>query len=840
MQLNKLFLFREKGLNKWSLFRGHGLQGISLFALSLAFTPAGAQQVRPASSGKIYHEIAQLRNMVNVLYVAAHPDDENTRLLAYLVNDRNIRTAYLSLTRGDGGQNILGSEQGEALGLIRTHELIEARKLDGAEQYFSRAIDFGFSKTKEETFKHWSKEQLTSDAVWTMRKFRPDVVICRFPPDTLAGHGQHAASAVVAAAAFKASGDKTQYTDQLKYYAAWQPKRLLQNTYRFGSRNTTSEDQFKLPVGQYVPAMGMGVGELAGQSRSVHKSQGAGTPSVPGLQTEYFKLIGGDSLSTSLFDGIDITWGRVGRPDIGEDLENILQKFSFTHPDASIPALLVVRKKITGVKDEYWRKEKLEEIDQAILDCTGLMAEVYTKQPQTVAGASLPFTLHIIARSTVPVELAAISWGGADTTVRKRIANDTLLTFEHSITIPENTPVTQPYWLSSVHAEKDMFTIPDEQLLGLPETPAGLSVSVRLLIDGTEFNLKAPLSYKKLDPVKGDIVEQLRIVPGVTVGFNAGLLMAAADGSVTADVHLHAYTDVSNATLELSSYKAVMATVNNITMAAGADTIIPVRVQFAAGKSSYSLDATLSAGVNRYAKAQHLIQYNHLPVLQHFTASSVKVLTPDWKCKAKNIAYLEGAGDLVPSVLRQAGLNVDILKESDLTNAANLKKYDAVITGIRAVNVEKRMAYWLPVLLKYAENGGTLIMQYNTLQDMATTKLGPYPFTLSDKRVTEEDATITFADPKSRLLNYPNTITEKDFAGWVQERGLYFPVTWDEKYTPVFTMNDEGERPLSGSTLYTTWGKGHYIYTALSFSRQLPAGNKGAIRLLMNMMSVGK
>lgn len=808
--------------------------------------PAAAfsQQIRPAESGKIYHEIAQMRNLVNVLYVAAHPDDENTRFLAYMVNDRHIRTAYLSLTRGDGGQNILGSEQGEALGLIRTHELMEARKLDGAGQYFSRAIDFGFSKTNEETFLHWPQYLLTYDAVWVMRKFRPDVVICRFPPDTMAGHGQHAASAIIAAKAFQMTGDKMQYTEQLKYYPAWQPKRLLQNTYRFGSRNTTSEDQFKMQVGQYVPSLGMGVGELAGMSRSVHKSQGAGTPSVPGMQTEYFKLIAGDNLTTSLFDGIDTTWNRVGRPDIEADLKAIQEHFDFLHPDASIRPLLTVCKKIETVTDEYWRREKLDEIDHTILDCTGLLVELYAKQPQTTAGSSLPFTLHVIARSHTPVELNAIHWGNGDSTLNMRIAIDTMHTFEHAIAIPAGTPLTQPYWLANVHPEKDLYSIPHDTLLGLPETPNNLNAMLDLKIDGQNFTVKVPLSYKKLDPVKGDVVEQLRIVPGATVAFSAGLIITGADGSASASVRVHTFKNIKDGVLTVAGDKTDIAVIKNINLPSGSDTLIPIAISpaqaNAQGANDFILTASLVAQGETFDKTQHLIQYNHIPALQYFTTPAAKVLRANWKCTAKRIGYIEGAGDYIPTFLRLAGLEVDVLKESDLTNAANLKKYDAIVTGIRAVNVEKRMAYWLPVLLKYAEDGGTLIMQYNTLQDMSTTKLGPYPFTLSDRRVTEENAQVNFVDAKARLLNYPNRITDSDFSGWVQERGLYFPSVWDEKYTPLFSMNDAGEQPLSGSTLYARWGKGNYIYTSLSFSRQLPAGNKGAIRLFMNMLSVGK
>jgi len=825
------------------------MRRIFLSIIFIGTVIANAQQLRPASSGKIYHEIEQLRHLVNVLYVAAHPDDENTRLLAWLVNDKNIRTAYLSLTRGDGGQNILGSEQGDALGLIRTHELMEARKIDGAEQFFSRAIDFGFSKNFDETFKHWNEDTLTNDAVWVIRKFRPDIVICRFPPNSQAGHGQHAVSAIIAAQAFKAAGDKNKYPAQLAYYAAWQPKRLLFNAYKFGSFSTTSEDMFKMKVGEYNPLLGMGTGELAGLSRTAHKSQGAGTPSVPGMQTEYFKLVDGEPFSSSIFDSIDITWGRVGRPDIGEDLKGIANDFDFMHPDASLTSLLALRKKIAAVKDDYWRLEKLDEIDKVILDCSGFMAELFTKQPQAVAGASLPFILHVIARGKTPVTLKSVSWGTHAGTealtaqVNMNINADTLVTLEHPITIPANTPVTQPYWLAKAHSE-GLFTIPDPNLLGMPETPDDLNAELVVNIGGQDFKVEVPLSYKKLDPVKGDIVEQLRIAPNATVAFNTNLLVTKPDGSIQAEVRIHTYKDIRDGSLTVSGPKSAVATIAGLNMDAATDTLLTINIPAASiaaqGSGGFNLNAEMHEGGQVYDLSQHLIQYNHIPTLQYFTAPTAKVLRPDWKCTANRIGYIQGAGDLVPEFLRLAGLEVDILKESDLTNANKLKKYDAIITGIRAVNVEKKMAYWLPVLFKYAENGGTLIMQYNTLQDLSTTKIGPYPFTLTNDRVTEEDAKVTFVDPKSRLLNYPNKITDDDFKGWVQERGLYFTSKWDDKYKPLFQMNDAGEQPLSGSTLYAKVGRGNYIYTSLSFSRQLPAGNTGAIRLMMNMLSVGK
>ncbi len=821
------------------------MRKIFLLAALLSTLIANAQQVRPASSTKIYSKISELKHLTCVLYVAAHPDDENTRLLAWLVNDKHIRTAYLSLTRGDGGQNILGSEQGPALGLIRTHELMEARKLDGAEQYFARAIDFGFSKNSNETFKHWDENLLTSDVCWAIRKLRPDVVICRFPPTAQAGHGQHAVSAIVAADAFKVCGNKQQFAEQLKYYPAWQPKRLLFNAFRFGSFNTTSEDMLKLQVGQYIPSMGVGVGELAGISRSVHKSQGAGTPSTPGVQTEYFKLVSGDSMSTSIFDGIDITWGRVNRKDIGEDIQAVLNDYDYKHPDASLPALLSIRKKIQNVGDEYWRKQKLEELDRIILDCSGFMAELYTKQAQSTAGENLPFTLHVIARSEMPVSLMHVQYPTSDTSMNLDIRKDTLFSFDRTINIPSNTPVTEPYWLSMPLPGKDVFPLPDDTLLGLPETPNNLNAILTLKIGDELFKVPVPLSYKKLDPTRGDVVEQLRIVPDLTLEFTNTLLVTNADGSVHAEVRIHPLKNLPDATLSIYAYKDNNKTIPHLDLRLGNDTTIEINLTRKEteriNKVDFSLSAEIKAGDKTYSKTEKLIQYNHIPSLQYFTSATAKVLRKNWNCTARHIGFIEGAGDYTVTFLRLAGLDVDILKDADFSNVEKLKKYDAIITGVRAVNVEKKMATWLPVLFKYAEDGGTLIIQYNTLQDLSTTKIGPYPFTLSNDRVTEEDAKITLLDPKSKLLNYPNKITDSDFNDWVQERGLYFPTKYDStKYRAIFRMNDAGEKPSDGSTLYAKVGKGNYIYTSLSFFRQLPAGNKGAIRLFMNMLSVGK
>ncbi len=813
---------------------------LSLALLSV-LSPAVAQQVRPATSGQIYNEIAQLKNLTNVLYFAAHPDDENTRFLAWMANDQHIRTAYMSLTRGDGGQNILGTEQGAALGLIRTHELIEARKLDGAGQYFSRAIDFGFSKTYDETFKHWNADMLTSDAVWVIRKFRTDVIICRFPPNEQAGHGQHAASAIIAAKAFKAAGDKNQFAEQLKYYKVWTPKSIVWNTFRFGDRNTTSEDQLKMSVGQYSPAIGMGFGELAGISRSIHRSQGAGTPSVAGVQTEYFKYVDGDTLHTSLFEGIDITWNRVDRPEIGKDIESILKDYDFRHPEASIVSLLELRKEIETVKNSYWRTQKLEELDAIILHCAGIMAELTTKQAEATRGATLPFTLRMIARCDNSVRIKSIKWPEGDTAVNIRLGADTLYTIDHSITIPASAQITEPYWLSQRYTG-DHFTIPSDEVRGYPEAPNTLTATVQVKIKDTYFDIKVPLSYKKLDPTHGDMIEQLRIVPAASIDFTSGnLLMMQPDGSIKAEVHIRPFKNIQHATVKVFG-NMLAASVEDINLQKGTDTTIILTIPADKTKNisaDFTLFAELTAGADYVNKKQNVIQYEHIPTLQYFTPTGIKVLKPNWKSTAKRIGYISGAGDLTANILSLAGLQVDVLKTEDI-NVEKLKKYDAILVGVRAVNTEKRMDQWMHTLLDYTKAGGTLVMQYNTLQDMSTTNIGPYPLTLTSQRTTEEDAKVDFLLPTHKLLNTPNKITDEDFAGWVQERGLYYPVKYDDKYEALFSMHDTNEKPLAGATLYAPYGKGHYIYTSLSFFRQLPAGNKGAIRLMMNMLSAGK
>ncbi|SDG44311.1 N-acetylglucosaminyl deacetylase, LmbE family [Pedobacter terrae] len=816
----------------------------AIFILCLTVIFCAAQQIRPAKSSEIYRELKTLKHLPKVLYLAAHPDDENTGLLSWLINDQHVETAYLSLTRGDGGQNLLGTEQGAALGLIRTHELLEARRLDGAQQFFTRAIDFGFSKNTNDTFKQWDADSITADVVWVIRKFRPDVIICRFPPTAAAGHGQHAASAVVAEKAFKAAADKNMFPEQLKYVAVWQPKRLLWNTFRFGAVNTTAENQLKVAVGQYDAQLGMGYGELAGLSRSLHKSQGAGTQSVAGVRTEYFTNVLGDPAKRTLFDGLNMNWSDKGIGDIDELIDITLLSFNYNQPDKSLHGLLMLRKKIAELQDVALRKDKLAAIDNIILSSAGFMGEVVTNQPEAIAGNSYNFRLNLISRSATPVKVESVNWLNQTDNLNRTLANDSLITIERKIQIPADAAPTEPYWLTKPAKNAATFSVVNDTLIGLPEMQSPINVLLSLKIESEKFAVRLPLSYKKLDPVKGDVVEALRIIPVLDLSFSEPVYFAKGKEALNVGLRLKANKNINYGKITFKIGNQVVKTFQGINLAENTvstmNFLIPVEDLAKIKTSQNKLEAVFSSETNEYSKGQVLIQYPHLPTLQYFVPATTWLIKGDIRVLAKKIGYIEGAGDLIPEFLRQAGLQVDVLTEADILSPAKLASYDAVVTGVRVINTEKRIKNWQTALRSYVENGGTIVMQYNTTQDMALQDFGIYPFNISGKRVTEENAAVKFLKPDHKLLNYPNKITAEDFKGWVQERGAYFPDQWDAKYETLFEMHDTDEEPLQGSTLYAKYGKGNFIYTPLAFFRQLPAGNVGAARLFFNFLSAGK
>jgi LmbE family N-acetylglucosaminyl deacetylase len=797
-----------------------------------------AQQIRPLSSTAIYQKLEQLNTLGTVMYVAAHPDDENTRLISYLVHHDHVRTVYLSLTRGDGGQNILGSEQGKVLGLIRTNELVAARAIDGAEQAFASVMDFGFTKSPEETFKFWNRQALVDAVIQAYQKYKPDVVICRFPTTGEGGHGQHTVSAIVAEEAYVQLQEAKKKNPNL-----WLPKRLLFNAFKFGDRSTINEQQqSKIPINQYNTLLGEGYGEMAGRSRSVHKSQGAGTPQTVGVAMEYFKHLQGDSMSSTLYDGVNTSWARIGQERIGKEIQQILQHFNFNNPSTHLPALANVKKQILRVEDTFWRTQKLLEIDEIMRSCSGVMIEALSPQVTYTAGATLPIQLQIVARSSYAAQLKGIKVqsnylsGVVDTIFPILLPNDTVVKISIKAELNALTPLTQPYWMiqpNTVGAFQ--YDVPYG---GVPNTPNEIYVTVSLNIQGADLNIAVPVSFKHLDPVQGDVIQPIRVVPDVSITPLQSLYVTQGkQGKV--GVRLKAFTMVKNATVQVLSGDKIVQEIANINIKEGKDTLIWCAIQDTLLQGEV-LKFKVTHAQRVFDKNWHLITYNHLPDLQYFTDAEVKVLPKQWSVTAKKIGYIEGAGDHVASVLSELGLQVEYITEAMINDAALLHHYDAIVLGVRTLNTQAQMNTWMPLLLKYVADGGNLIVQYNTNQNLVTQQYGPYPFTISRDRVTEEDAVVTFTNPNAALLQYPNRITQHDFDNWVQERGVYYPTAYENNYKTLLSMHDVNEKPLESGILYCNYGKGTYIYTSLVFFRQLPAANLGAIRLFMNLLSAGK
>lgn len=772
------------------------------------------------------------------MYLAAHPDDENTRLISYLVHHDHIRTTYLSLTRGDGGQNILGEEQGEALGLIRTYELLEARKIDGGRQAFTPVVDFGFTKTPEETFSFWNREILVQDLVRSIQYFRPDLIICRFPPTGEGGHGQHTASSLVAIDAYR-------YIERYNDTATqklWLPERLLFNAFRFGDRNTYTEDQFKLPTNQYSPLLGESYGELAGRSRSIHRSQGAGTPGSVGIAHEQFEVLAGSPLQSSLYDGITLDWSRVGLPELNEKVERIISAFNFTDPGKSLPALLELRPAIKAIPDAFWRARKIGELDELILSCAGIYAELLADRPEATAGSTLELRLNLVARSSLPLAVAPAGLIGIHTHDRvpgAQLQHDSLYQYTLQVSLADSLQMSQPYWLARP-AENHRYQY-DTSYQGLPFAADFPGILLELHIGAETLELFVPIGFKQLDPLYGDVTNYFRVVPPVSIRPRQEVWIYGMEKETQGVwLRLEAFRDLSGARLQVYEGGRLLKEQLLPDMKKGSDTLYffplpPEALQRL--PESARLRFSVQVGDKAYAKGRYLIQYPHLPILQYFKPAEVRAVPKSWEVAATRVGYIEGVGDYVDDMLQLAGLQLESLSLSGLSNHRSLEKYDAVVVGIRAFNTQDALAVVMPQLLRYVENGGVLIIQYNTNSNLVLPQLGPYPFQLSRARVTMEDAPVRFLDRASPLLNYPNRITEADFEGWVQERGLYFPSSWDKRYKTLFSMQDTGERPLEGGLIYADYGKGRFIYTGLSFFRQLPAGHAGAFRLFMNLLS---
>ncbi len=820
-----------------------------LTALNLLQT-AFSQPIKPMPTGEILLNLKKLNVLGTALYIAAHPDDENTIMLSWLAKERKVRTSYLSVTRGDGGQNLVGPELSDLLGLIRTQELLSARAIDGPEQYFTRANDFGFSKNTDETMQIWGHDAVLGDVVWRIRNLRPDVIICRFPPDARAGHGNHSASAVLAEEAFKISGDPTKYPEQLKYVKPWQAKRVVWNTFNFGTvaqtQKPSEKDWIQVDIGAYNPLLGKSYNEIAAESRSQHKSQGFGVPRGRGARPEYFVHKFGERADKDIFDGVDITWNRVkGGKEIEVLVNEANKNFNPENPSTIVPTLLKAYQLVNNLEDDYWKVQKKKELENLIVACSGLYFEANPNEYSAASGEKINVTTTLVKRSELPITLNKIRLIGLgkDTTMKTELGNNELQRLTFFVEIPQGQPFTQPYWLAEKKMGKGMYQVDNQELIGLPEKQADLQAEFSFTIDNQVLTLYSPIIYKYTDETRGELYRNFEIRPEISV-------------TISDKVYVFANTQAKEVEVTLKSAKANVTGSVSLTLPTGWKSV-PASIEFnltnkyqeqkvifKVSPSSKDLEgqikviATTANGT--FDRGILTVAYDHIPPQTLFPISEAKVVKLDIKFKGKNIGYLAGAGDEVPAALRQIGYAVTMLTEKEFNE--DLSKFDAIVVGVRAYNTEERLKYYQKKLIEYVEKGGNMIVQYQVNNNLQKIEggMGPFPFKVSRERVTVEEAEIRFLKPESPLLNTPNKITNKDFDNWIQERGLYFANEWDPKYDTILSSNDPTEKPLDGGLLYTKYGKGNYIFTGYAFFRQLPAGVSGAYRLFANLISVGK
>lgn len=816
-----------------------------LFKLTLLLLIGFYQSYAQPTVSSIYHGIKKLGVTGTVLYIAAHPDDENTRLIAYLANDRLLRTGYLSLTRGDGGQNLIGQEQGIELGLIRTQELLAARRVDGGEQFFTRAYDFGYSKTPAETFKVWDREKILHDVVWVIRTFKPDVVITRFPTTGEGGHGHHTASAILAGEAVKAAADSSRFPAQLVHTAGtWRVKRLLWNTFNFGGNSTIREDQLKIEVGGYNSQLGKSYGEIAAQSRSQHKSQGFGVSVSRGEAFEYFKLIDGSPASNDIMEGVSIDWNsRIGYPVVQQHIDSLSLHFNWLNPKASLPGLLNLYQLLGTLPSTTIVNQKKEELKELILSASGIYLEATSSQARAVQGDSLQVTFFAIDRLGSNVLLEKAKVGTIDLAI-----NSTVLKPNKSFTTTTKfqvhplQPISQPYWLKQP-MQQGYFEVNDLQLIGKPENEASINCVVDLRWGSHVISFQLPVRYKFTDPVKGELQWPLEVVPPVSIQPEEAVQLVTPENSqVKGQVQVSGMSTQTGLKPEMISLKKIKGSVNPPTLPPlqkgqleNFDYVLAAKEK----SDTILLGVSLSNG-NRVNTTTTLIRYDHIPPITYFKTAAVYTRNFPVRIAGKEIGYIPGAGDKIPEGLKQLGYSITMLDENHLATLP-LQQFDAIITGVRAHNTQDWLNKYYEKIMTYVEQGGNYVVQYNTSNQIGPVKakIGPYPFAITRNRITDQEAAVVFLEPSHPIFNFPNRISQQDFLGWVQERSIYHGLDTTGKLQALLSMADPDEKPDTGSLLVARYGKGWFTYTGLSFFRQIPAGVPGAYRLLANLLALG-
>lgn len=801
------------------------------------------------SSDDIFQRLNKLNTLGNAMYLAAHPDDENTTMISFLTNKMHFNTVYLSLTRGDGGQNLIGTELGSSLGVIRTHELLEARKIDGGMQWFTRANDFGFSKHPEETMQFWNEDEILKDMVGTIRRFRPDVIINRFstknPGET---HGHHSASAILAEKAIELASDPKYIIPGLNF-APWSVTNMYCNTSRFFFRSQEDFDKadksalYSVDCGVYYPLLGYSNGEMSARSRSMHRSQGFGAAYNRGSQIEYLELLTGPqpTIRDRPFDDLQTSWSRIkGGEHLGTLVNNTIRDFDFKNPGASIPVLISIAKAIDQVEDPFWREIKREEIRTLILSCAGFYSEFVTDQQLICPGDSLNIYAELIYRNGVKVNVGKVEIKNVfEKNETFELANNQRERKQYRIKVPDDMALSSPYWLKGKFSP-NMYDVKDPALAGQPENEPPLVVWVDVIVEDYKMTVPVEVLFKTVNPAFGQKYDAIQIVPPVSVNFIQPCIVGRAGAVVPirCEIVSSAGSLRGNVSLDLpAGWKSTPQQ-------------IPVEfsfknerreVVFMIGGPEFegidSIGATIESGGNKYSNNFEELNYEHIPYRVINMPNKIPFsVVPGLETNNK-IGFIDGAGDLVFESLKFAGYDIEKITSVDFS-VDYFKKYKSIILGIRLFNVNDQSALLNSILNDYVHSGGRVIVQYNTSRGVKIPQIGPFPIQLGRTRVTDENAPVTIIDPSHPALNTPHKISSGDFDHWVQERGIYFAETFDTAYRPLLRMNDPGEKPSDGALIIADFGKGKYIITGLSLFRELPAGVPGAYKLMDNILAL--
>ena len=802
-------------------------------------TQLGAQ-----SSAEIFHEIEKFNTHTRVLYMAAHPDDENTAVIAWMANDKKAKTAYLSLTRGDGGQNLIGTEMGPLLGVLRTQELLAARSIDGGEQFFTRAVDFGYSKTAKESLAKWGHNVILNDAVFIIRHFKPDVIITRFPPDKRAGHGHHTSSAMLAVEAYTKAADENYKTESPS--DPWQVGSVYWNTSTWWGENLDSLMQVtdlyvKEDIGGFDPVIGVNYNELGSKARSQHKCQGFGVKIDRGERIEYFKWLAGEKLNSTLLENATRSWESIGMEKSFIKMSKKLQSdFDFEAPQKSLPILIKMRNSLHERKEDPFVKEKLDHLNALIVMCSGLYVEGNAQTHSLTQGEELVVSVDILNRRGLGLYADSAQYVFIDNYKPNLSRVESKLTLTKHIKVTDKT--SNKYWLQNDFSTTYQLAGQDELLNpdNLPTftIPFAFGIMNKKIKALDTITIQLPVLYKWSDRVEGEHKRPVNITPQASVEIMNKSLIYRKGETGTVNVRVKHYMNQNGFNLKLQLPEGWQCSEPEVNVAPGTkyqeqlySFEIIASEQESQGELKFSIDGVPAVTLTEIA-------YNHIPTQLVALPAKAKVVALDLQIKAGRVAYIEGAGDEVAEAIEQMGFEVDVLDKTTLSSA-DLSKYQAVVLGIRAYNVNPWLFDLHEKFMKYVLQGGNMIVQYNTSSRWSkfdASAIGPFPFEIGRNRVSEEDAEPSFIG-QSNLLLFPNQIGEHSFDNWVQERGLYFARKFNENYNSVISWHDEGEDPQEGGLIYADYGEGVFIYSGISFFRQLPAGVPGAFKLLANMIS---